>query len=85
MIAQNPEALLQLLGVGNMDFDDEEGGELPPGAHVVSVTEEERAAIQRVSGCDHEVIDRCVDVGTLYLAGGTRIPTSGCARSILRL
>jgi len=45
MIAQNPEALFQLLGI---ELDDEEGGQLPPGAQVISVTEEERAAIQRV-------------------------------------
>jgi len=44
MFAQSPEALLQLLGVEL----DEEGGELPHNAHVVSVTEEERAAIQRL-------------------------------------
>lgn len=46
LFAQNPEALLQLLGGG----DDLEGeGGLPPGAQVVHVTEEEQAAIQRVS------------------------------------
>lgn len=44
MFAQNPEALAQLLGV---EFDEEAP---PPGTHVVSVTEEERAAIQRVRG-----------------------------------
>ncbi|KAK0461360.1 uncharacterized protein EV420DRAFT_1531730 [Desarmillaria tabescens] len=47
LLAQNPEALMQLLGVGEGDFDPEEG-DIPPGAHVVSVTEEERAAIQRL-------------------------------------
>ncbi|KDR75954.1 hypothetical protein GALMADRAFT_248770 [Galerina marginata CBS 339.88] len=46
MIAQNPEALFQLLGIELDDGD--EGGPVPPGAHVVSVTEEERAAIQRL-------------------------------------
>jgi UV excision repair protein RAD23 len=46
MIAQNPEALFQLLGI-ELD-ESEEGGPVPPGAHVVSVTEEERAAIQRL-------------------------------------
>ncbi|KAJ3501630.1 hypothetical protein NLJ89_g9249 [Agrocybe chaxingu] len=46
MIAQNPEALFQLLGI---EPDDEEGaGPVPPGAHVVNVTEEERAAILRL-------------------------------------
>lgn len=49
MIAQNPEALFQLLGVGGDEGED--GNPIPPGAHVVSVTEEERAAIQRVRAC----------------------------------
>ncbi|KAF9478646.1 UV excision repair protein Rad23 [Pholiota conissans] len=53
MIAQNPEALFQLLGVDIGD-DGEEGGQLPPGAHVVSVTEEERAAIQRLEALGFE-------------------------------
>jgi UV excision repair protein RAD23 len=43
-IAENPEALMQLLGVGEGD----EGEDVPPGAQVVNVTEEERAAIQRL-------------------------------------
>jgi len=47
VLGQNPEALMQLLGVefGNVDM---EGQPIPPGAQVVSVTEEERAAIQRL-------------------------------------
>ncbi|KAI0705080.1 hypothetical protein C8T65DRAFT_653147 [Cerioporus squamosus] len=44
-MAADPEALLQLLG--GME-DDEEGGGLPPGAQVIQVTEEERAAIERL-------------------------------------
>ncbi|KAI6119888.1 hypothetical protein EDD16DRAFT_1579367 [Pisolithus croceorrhizus] len=51
MLASNPEALFQLLG----DVDDElggagnEGGEgFPPGTHVVQITPEERAAIERL-------------------------------------
>lgn len=48
IIAQNPEALFQLLGI-ELDDGEEEGSQIPPGAHVVSVTEEERAAIRRVS------------------------------------
>ena len=46
LIAQNPEALFQLLG-GGEDFDEE--GPLPPGTQVVNITVEERAAIERVS------------------------------------
>lgn len=41
MLAQNPDALAQLLGV---ELDEE----VPPGAHVVSVTAEERDAIERL-------------------------------------
>ena len=47
-IARSPEALMQLLGVP-LD-EDEEGGQLPPGVHTISVTPEEREAIARVSG-----------------------------------
>ncbi|ETW80448.1 hypothetical protein HETIRDRAFT_384981 [Heterobasidion irregulare TC 32-1] len=45
LIAQNPEALFQLLG-GGEDFDEE--GPLPPGTQVVNITVEERAAIERL-------------------------------------
>lgn len=45
LIQQNPDALLQLLAGGGEG--DDEG--VPPGGHVVQVTEEERAAIERVS------------------------------------
>lgn len=48
MLADNPEALLQHLGIGH-DVADSEGTSIPPGTQVVSVTEEERAAIQRAS------------------------------------
>lgn len=53
-LEQNPEALLQLLGsLGGEGAFDEEGGEgelgaLPPGAQVIQVTPEDRAAIERV-------------------------------------
>lgn len=45
MVRQNPEALAEMLGIQHGEGDDD----IPPGAHVVSVTEEERAAIGRVS------------------------------------
>ncbi|KAJ7680249.1 hypothetical protein DFH06DRAFT_1315052 [Mycena polygramma] len=48
MIEQNPAAVARLFGVDGNEFDDNEEGPVPPGAHVVSVTEEERAAIQRL-------------------------------------
>ncbi|KAJ7287611.1 hypothetical protein C8J57DRAFT_1284415 [Mycena rebaudengoi] len=48
MMEQNPAAVMQLFGVDGGDFDEGEDGPVPPGAHVVSVTEEERAAIQRL-------------------------------------
>lgn len=42
-LASNPEALLDLLG-----GEGDDGEPIPPGAHVVNVTPEERAAIERV-------------------------------------
>ena len=54
-LEQNPEALLQLLGAmggeGGLGVEGEGGegaGALPPGTHVLQVTPEERAAIERV-------------------------------------
>jgi len=44
-IAANPEALVDLLGVEAEEFDERN---VPPGAQVISVTEEERAAIERL-------------------------------------
>ena len=44
LIASNPDAFLQLLGE-----DAEDDVPLPPGAQAISVTEEERDAIERVS------------------------------------
>ncbi|KAI0335009.1 UV excision repair protein Rad23 [Cubamyces sp. BRFM 1775] len=46
LFAQNPEALAQILG--GADFGDDEEGGIPPGAQVIQVTEEERAAIERL-------------------------------------
>ena len=43
LIGQNPEQFLELLSE-----DAEEDAPLPPGAQTVSVTEEEREAIERV-------------------------------------
>ncbi|KAJ7783056.1 UV excision repair protein Rad23 [Mycena metata] len=48
MMEQNPAAVARLFGIDGADFEDSEDGPVPPGAHVVSVTEEERAAIQRL-------------------------------------
>lgn len=42
--AANPELLMQMLG-GEFEGED---GDVPPGAQVINVTEEERAAIERV-------------------------------------
>lgn len=44
LISQNPNQFLQLLGE-----DAEDDAALPPGAQAISVTEEERDAIERVS------------------------------------
>lgn len=49
-LAANPEALFNLLndGLGGEFEGDDAEGNIPPGSHVVSVTPEERAAIERV-------------------------------------
>jgi UV excision repair protein RAD23 len=54
MISSNPEAFMQLLAEGG----DEEGVPLPPGAQSVSVTEEERDAIERLCrlGFDRDMV-----------------------------
>lgn len=46
-LAENPGYLANLLGLDLGDEGDS-GGALPPNAHVINVTEEERAAIERV-------------------------------------
>jgi UV excision repair protein RAD23 len=47
-LTQNPELLYQLLG-GIEPGEDGEEGQYPPGTHVVNITPEEAAAIERVS------------------------------------
>lgn len=49
VLAQNPDALFQLLGGGPGEggMEDDEGP-IPPGATVINITPEEQAAIQRV-------------------------------------
>ncbi|CAE6407306.1 unnamed protein product [Rhizoctonia solani] len=49
-LAQNPELLYQILGgLGGDDHDDDgEGGDIPPGAHVINITQEEAEAIGRL-------------------------------------
>ncbi len=76
LIQQNPEALLQLLGGGGGEGDDD--GPAPPGSHVVHVTEEERAAIERVS----QYLNIRNNSKT-HPVGGSRIPASGCIRGLL--
>ncbi|CAE6431570.1 unnamed protein product [Rhizoctonia solani] len=48
-IQQNPELLYQILGgLGGDDQDDDETGGIPPGAHVINITQEEAEAIGRL-------------------------------------
>ncbi len=59
LLGQNPEMLAHLLNSA-LEAEGEEGGPLPPGTHVVQVTEEERAAIERVRGLVF-CYTRCLD------------------------
>ena len=52
LIAENPDQFLNLL---REDGDDEDG-QLPAGAHPISVTEEERDAIERVCATNHNIV-----------------------------
>ena len=56
MISNNPEQFLQLLSE-----DADEDTPLPPGAQAVSVTEEEREAIERVSYTLSRTLEACSD------------------------
>ena len=49
LIAQNPEALLQLLGAGGEDDDMGEYGDMGGEVMQVNLTPEEAAAVERVS------------------------------------
>lgn len=69
LIGQNPDQFLQLL---SEELDDDTP--LPPGAQAISVTEEEREAIERV-GFEHWT--------TLYLRAITDRSVCSCAASVL--
>ena len=71
-LAADPEALLQLLGGGD---DGEDGEAIPPGAHIVNVTPEERAAIERV--CHISNTSSVLSSDTSHVAGGTRLSATG--------
>ncbi|CAE7226093.1 unnamed protein product [Rhizoctonia solani] len=48
-LAQNPELLYQILGgMGGEEYDEGEGGDIPPGANVINITQEEAEAIGRL-------------------------------------
>lgn len=71
VMAQNPDALYQLLG-------GEEGGEdgpLPSGAHVVHVTPEEQAAIERVRTACAMICDWALTFA--FVAPSFGIPAAG--------
>ena len=57
-LAHNPDALLDLLGGAGEGVLGDDGEPIPPGAHVLSVTPEERDAIERVGRF------RCLSSGT---------------------
>jgi len=77
ILAQNPEALLQILGTD----EDVEGDHVPPGAHVVHVTEEERAAIQRVTPSSASFSVVLIP----FQAGKSWVSSAYCRRGVLGL
>lgn len=87
-LGQNPEALLQLLGTlgGEGGFDDGEGeGGAPPGSHVVQVTPEERAAIERVRIHFGYVAFILMWSRRFMTAGSSGFPSTNCLGSLLCL
>ena len=80
-LGENPEQVLQQILGSSADDENDEEGNVPPGAQVVNVTVEERAAIQRVRL-------RCVGGSqsygfTLITAGRARIHPAASRRSLL--
>jgi len=73
-LAHNPEALLDLLGGEEGVGDD--GEPIPPGAQVLSVTPEERDAIERVGYFCHLSSGTCPDLS--YKVGGSWLSSTGC-------
>lgn len=78
MLAQNPDALAQLLGV---ELDEE----VPPGTHVVSVTVEERAAIERVCDFFFLLVVMIVEVFFFFAVGSTWVSSPSGAGGLLCL
>jgi len=48
-LASDPSAILQILGGMEAEGEDGQGNELPPGVQAIQLTQDERAAIRRVS------------------------------------
>ena len=61
-LAADPAALLDLLGGGG---EDDDGEPIPPGSHVVNVTPEERAAIERVRHLPNTASVPCPDMSRI--------------------
>jgi hypothetical protein len=76
LIGQHPEQFLQLLSE-----DGENDAPLPPGAQAISVTEEERAAIERVSLLPPLITFKVLKIAVM----SPRFPTGPSNPSIFRL
>lgn len=77
LISQNPNQFLQLLGE---DGDDDAA--LPPGAQAISVTEEERDAIERVSPLAWDLWNAYADQ---YAVDSPRLQPRGLHPGLLRM
>lgn len=68
---------MNLLGGGDLEGEE---GDLPPGAQVVNVTEEERAAIERVG--TYSSISPVLVLITFPIVGSAWISSATCHRSV---
>lgn len=74
LLATHPESLLDILNEGIETGVGDDGEPIPPGAHVVNVTVEERAAIERVRLRSYMLRYHL----TCHIVGGSWLFPTGC-------
>lgn len=79
LIASNPDQFLQLLG----EYADDDVP-LPPGAQAISVTEEERDAIERVRFSDPNKLIMILTQSSFAVSDSTEMPRSRLTLPVIR-